>query len=311
MDVSIAIENDATAGALFGPSDVNLRVIRAAFGVRLAARDGVIRLSGDSSGVKKAADAIGILQKTLGNKGDLTESDVEEAIASAAQFEGPDEESGLSVLLPGVKIVPKTPGQKAYITAIKENDLTLCLGPAGSGKTYLAVAVAASFLKRKIIDRIVLARPAVEAGEKLCYLPGDLSAKVNPYLRPLFDALNDMMGIDTIRKLIASDVIEVIPLAFMRGRTLNKSVIILDEAQNTTPSQMLMFLTRLGTDSKMIVTGDDSQSDLTPGQRSGVLDAVKRLEGVKRVGVVRLEKTDIFRHPLVKRIVSAYGDTSQ
>ena len=201
---------------------------------------------------------------------------------------------------------PKTEGQKRYMEAVMQHDLTFCIGPAGTGKTYLAVAAAAHLLKHGQARRIVLARPAVEAGERLGFLPGDLQAKVNPYLRPLFDALNDMMDFEQVRRFMTNDVIEVIPLAFMRGRTLNDSVIILDEAQNTTPSQMLMFLTRLGHDSKMIVTGDTSQVDLPEEQKSGLVDATEKLKGIKGIGMVVLERGDIVRHRLVQNIVNAY-----
>src|SRR5204862_2939315 len=179
---------------------------------------------------------------------------------------------------------PKTEGQKRYIEAVLHNDLTVCTGPAGTGKTYLAVAAAASMLKTGRAKRLVLARPAVEAGERLGFLPGDLQAKVNPYLRPLFDALHDMMDYEQVKRFMVNDVIEVIPLAFMRGRTLNDSCIILDEAQNTTPSQMLMFLTRLGHDSKMIVTGDTTQVDLPKDSKSGLIDALEKLKGIKGIG---------------------------
>src|SRR5207302_8166595 len=196
----------------------------------------------------------------------------------------------IDVYAKGHSIKPKTEGQRAYLEAILKHDLTLCLGPAGTGKTYLAVAAAASLLKHGEAKRIVLARPAVEAGERLGFLPGDLQAKVNPYLRPLFDALHDMMDCEQLKRFMLNDVIEVIPLAFMRGRTLNESIIILDEAQNTTVSQMLMFLTRLGHDSKMIVTGDTSQVDLPVNTPSGLVDAVVRLRGIKGIGVVELER---------------------
>jgi phosphate starvation-inducible PhoH-like protein len=204
-------------------------------------------------------------------------------------------------------IVPKKGGQRRYVEAIYEDDLAFCLGPAGTGKTYLAVAVSVSMLKHQKIKRIVLVRPAVEAGEKLGYLPGDLQAKVNPYLRPLFDAMHDMMTFEQIKRFMQNDVIEVIPLAFMRGRTLNNAAIILDEAQNATIAQMLMFLTRLGHHSKMIVTGDDSQSDLPDTEPGGFTDAVRRLEGTDGVSIVRLTRHDIVRHPLVQRVVDAYA----
>jgi phosphate starvation-inducible PhoH-like protein len=188
------------------------------------------------------------------------------------------------------------------------NDLTFCIGPAGTGKTYLAVAVAVSMLRKKQVRRIILARPAVEAGEKLGFLPGDLQAKVNPYLRPLFDALEDMMEFGQMRKFMELDIIELIPLAFMRGRTLNESVIICDEAQNTSPLQMLMVLTRLGRGSKMIITGDITQTDLPQGQKSGMVEAIDRLRGIRGIGVVELARGDIVRHRLVQNIVRAYRD---
>ena len=205
-------------------------------------------------------------------------------------------------------IVPKTEGQAAYVDAIRQNDLTFCIGPAGTGKTYLAVAVCVGLLKSRTMRRLILVRPAVEAGEKLGYLPGDMQAKVNPYLRPLFDAMHDMMSFEQTKRFMENDVIEVIPLAFMRGRTLNNSAVILDEAQNATPAQMLMFLTRLGHNSKMIVTGDASQTDLPDRQNSGVVDAIRRLKGIKNIGIVHLDGADIVRHRLVQAVVKAYED---
>lgn len=306
MELSVPIEDTSKSAALFGATDTHLRLIRASFDVRLTARDGSIHLSGEPDAVRKAADAILVMQQRLRTGRELSGSDVEAVIADAGRSSGTASGDSLDALANGSRIAPKTEGQKSYVEAMFQHTLTFCLGPAGTGKTYLAVAVAVTLLKRRQIGRIVLVRPAVEAGEKLGYLPGDIQAKVNPYLRPLLDALNDMMGFDQIKRLMENDIIEVIPLAFMRGRTLNRAVIILDEAQNATVSQMLMFMTRLGADSKMIITGDDSQTDLGPGQRSGVLDAVKRLARVKDVSVVRLEHGDIVRHPLVQRIVQAY-----
>jgi phosphate starvation-inducible PhoH-like protein len=217
----------------------------------------------------------------------------------------------MEVYLPGKRIRAKTPGQMDYVRAIHEVDLTFCLGPAGTGKTYLAVAAAVSMLKASQVRKLVLVRPAVEAGEKLGFLPGTMQDKVNPYLRPLLDALHDMMEFEHIERFMAHDLIEIVPLAFMRGRTLNDALIILDEAQNTTRAQMLMFLTRLGHGSKMVVTGDTSQIDLEDRRDSGLIDAAHRLKRVKGVAFCTLAGNDIVRHSLVQRIVEAYGDETQ
>jgi phosphate starvation-inducible PhoH-like protein len=203
---------------------------------------------------------------------------------------------------------PRTDGQARYVRAIKEHDLTLCVGPAGTGKSYLAVGVAVSMLRQQQVKKIILVRPAVEAGERLGYLPGDLVAKINPYLRPLFDALHEMMEAEQVRRYMDNDIIEICPLAYMRGRTLSNAVIILDEGQNTTTAQMKMFLTRLGHGSKIIVTGDITQTDLPPNLRSGLVDAVHRLRGNDRIAIVYLDETDIVRHPLVQQILRAYDD---
>lgn len=306
MDITVSIEDPARQGSLFGAADRNLRLIRSAFGVQISARDGHVYINGAADAAQRAAHAIDQLQRSLRLRPDLSEEVVNDAIRRATAGQS---QSGvaLDVMLPGVTITPRTPGQRLYVDAILQHDLTLCLGPAGTGKTFLAAAVCISLLKQNRIRRIVLVRPAVEAGEKLGYLPGDVQAKVNPYLRPLFDAMHDMMTYDQIRRAMQNDVIEVLPLAFMRGRTLNQAAIILDEAQNATPGQMLMFLTRLGQGSKMIVTGDDSQSDLAGGEASGLRDAVERLQGIPGVATVRLAQQDIVRHPLVQHVVEAYG----
>jgi phosphate starvation-inducible PhoH-like protein len=203
---------------------------------------------------------------------------------------------------------PRTDGQGRYVKAMKDHDCTLCVGPAGTGKTYLAVGMAVSLLRQQQVKKIVLVRPAVEAGERLGFLPGDIVAKVNPYLRPLFDALNDLMEPDQVKRYMDNDIIEIVPLAFMRGRTLNQAAIILDEGQNTTVPQMKMFLTRMGNGSKIIVTGDVTQIDLPKQMRSGMVDAVHRLRDVERIGIVYLDEHDIVRHPLVQRILLAYED---
>ena len=296
---------------LYGPADCNLRAIRDAFAVKIFARDSTLKIVGESDGVGKASLLIEKLQTLIRESGSLSRGDVDEAIADLKSADEPHAQHIIRVSGKSPPIRPKTPGQEAYIHAIQEHDLCFCLGPAGTGKTYIAVAVALSLLKAGRLKRIVLARPAVEAGEKLGYLPGDIQAKVNPYLRPLFDAMHDMLDYEQIRRFLANDVIEIVPLAFMRGRTLNSAAIILDEAQNATRQQMLMFLTRLGQHGKMIVTGDDSQSDLDHRVPGGLLDAVRRLEGIEGVSVVRLSKEDIVRHHLVTRIVHAYGDSNR
>jgi len=308
MELSITLENPRRAAALFGPADKHLKMIREALGVQIFARQGQIKVTGAAKSVSRAAAVLEQLQRCLRHNQPLTLATVSEAISSAAA--SGEEESGavvLDVYTPGQLIQPRTPGQHRYIEAMRSRDLVFCTGPAGTGKTYLAVALAIHLLKHQQAKRLILARPAVEAGEKLGFLPGDMQAKVNPFLRPLFDALHDMMDYEQIRRFMVNDVIEIIPLAFMRGRTLNDSVIILDEAQNTTVGQMLMFLTRMGHGSKMIVTGDDSQVDLPDGTPSGLLDAFQRLGGIKGLAIIRLQRGDIVRHRLVQNIVEAYA----
>ena len=309
MELVITVEgDDVYRTELYGPADCNLKTIRGALGVQVFARDSTLKLVGESEAVGKAAALIDALQARLRRQAHLSKEDVADTITDLAAESAREEQHVIRVYRRSAMIRPKTAGQEAYVRAMEENDLSFCLGPAGTGKTYLAVAMALSLLKAGRIKRIILARPAVEAGEKLGYLPGDLQAKVNPYLRPLFDAMHDMMDFKQITDFMFNDVIEVLPLAFMRGRTLNTSAIILDEAQNATPQQMLMFLTRLGHHSKMIVTGDDSQSDLDKNAKSGLVDAVERLQGIEGIAIVRLTRADIVRHRLVTRIVHAYGD---
>jgi phosphate starvation-inducible PhoH-like protein len=306
VTLSITLEQPDKRLALFGSADRYLRMIRDTFGVQVTNRDDELKVSGEREQVAKAVAVLEQMQKKLRRQDWLSVEDVSQAIGSAAHERTQRQAGEIDVYVKGHAVKPKTDGQKQYIETIFQNDLTICTGPAGTGKTYLAVAAAASLLTHGQVRRLVLARPAVEAGERLGFLPGDLQAKVNPYLRPLFDALNDMMDFEQVKRFMVNDVIEVIPLAFMRGRTLNESVIILDEAQNTTPSQMLMFLTRLGHDSKMIVTGVVTQVDLPEEQESGLVDALNKLRGIKGVGVVELERGDIVRHRLVQNIVNAY-----
>lgn len=303
METSIQLDPKANRLDLFGPSDANLRLIRKMLGVRLAAREDNLLITGDQKDIDKATDIIARMQKHLITHRSLTTEDVK-AMLEYNRHAG----TGQTVsVYAGKKVIEaSTEGQQRYIETMLANDLTFCTGPAGTGKTYLAVAVAVSMLKNKQIRRIVLARPAVEAGEKLGFLPGDLQAKVNPYLRPLFDALEDMMDFAQMRKMIDLDIIEIIPLAFMRGRTLNEAAIICDEAQNTSPLQMLMVLTRLGHGSKMIITGDITQIDLDTGLGSGMVEAIQTLGRIDGIGVVELTQMDIVRHRLVQEIVQAY-----
>jgi phosphate starvation-inducible PhoH-like protein len=306
VQLNITLEQPDKKLALYGSADKYLRMIRDAFGVQITGRADDLRISGEQEQVSKAAAVFERMQKKLRRQDWLSLEDVGAAIGEARDQMREKRDGEIEVYTKGRPIIAKTEGQQAYLDAVAHNDLTFCLGPAGTGKTYLAVAVAASMLKHGQAKRIVLARPAVEAGERLGFLPGDLQAKVNPYLRPLFDALHDMMDYEQVKRFMVNDVIEVIPLAFMRGRTLNDAIIILDEAQNTTPSQMLMFLTRLGNGSKMIITGDATQIDLPGGTRSGLVDAVSKLRGIKGIATVELSRSDIVRHRLVQNIVNAY-----
>jgi len=307
VELSIQLESPDKQGVLFGPADRHLKLIRDAMGVQIFARYGHIKITGMAKNVSRAAGVIQQLQRALRHNHKICPAAEPEAVARAAAADKGGADIGLDVYGDSRIIRPKTPGQKRYIEAMRKYDLVFCTGPAGTGKTYLAVALAVHLLKHQWSKRLILARPAVEAGEKLGFLPGDLQAKVNPYLRPLFDALHDMMAYEQIHRFMANDMIEVIPLAFMRGRTLNDSVIILDEAQNTTVLQMLMFLTRMGHGSKMIVTGDDSQVDLPVDVTSGLLDAKGRLSGIKGLAMVRLGRGDIVRHRLVQNVVDAYA----
>jgi phosphate starvation-inducible PhoH-like protein len=239
----------------------------------------------------------------------ISAGDVADVIETALR-KGGDEGEGLVALRQGNRLVrPRTDGQARYLRALRDHELVFCIGPAGTGKTYLAVANAVAALKRGQIKKIVLVRPAVEAGEHLGFLPGDLEAKINPYLRPLLDALHDLMDYDQIRRYMGSDLIEIAPLAYMRGRTLNDAVIILDEGQNATVPQMKMFLTRMGQNARIVVTGDITQVDLPPATVCGLADAAERLRRVEGVAVILLDKSDIVRHPLVQAIVNAYEGT--
>jgi len=306
LEITVKIDSPKKQLELFGPADTNLRLLRDNLSVRIAARDRKLVVSGEPENVNKAAQIIQKMQSRLAKHGSLSRKDVLNLLQHQGKPPHGDSAHTIDVYSHKKIIEPSTKGQLKYVQAMLANDLTFCIGPAGTGKTYLAVAIAVSMLRKKQIRRIILARPAVEAGEKLGFLPGDIQAKVNPYLRPLFDALEDMMDFAQMRKFMELDIIEIIPLAFMRGRTLNESVIICDEAQNTSPLQMLMVLTRLGLGSKMIITGDITQIDLEPGQKSGMIEAIRRLKRIKGIGLAKLTQKDIVRHKLVQNIVRAY-----
>ena len=320
MELTISLPEGTDRVRVAGAGERNLKIIREALGVKVAARDGTVRLSGSSQAVGQARQVLTKLTAAAREDRPMTRQEVLDTIASAgtmpaadgAPLREPDQpdDQTLDVYLPGRRIRAMTQGQERYIHAVRTHDLTFCTGPAGTGKTYLAVAAAVEMLKRSLVRKLVLVRPAVEAGEKLGFLPGDMQEKVNPYLRPLLDALHDMMEFEQVQRFIAADVVEIVPLAFMRGRTLNDAVVILDEAQNTTSAQMLMFLTRLGHGTKMIVTGDTSQIDLEDPQRCGLIDAARRLRRIGGIDLITLERTDIVRHRLVQKIVEAYGRES-
>jgi len=292
---------------LFGTCDQHVRKIREAFGVRISARSGHIYIQGEEEAVGYATQVFEQLQAQLERTGSLTPDDITQALSEVKDGRKPAVYPTIEVYQ-GRRVRPRSPGQLAYVQAIREHDIVLCTGPAGTGKTYLAVAMAVAALKSSLVRKIVLARPAVEAGESLGYLPGDLQAKLFPYLRPLMDALSEMMDYEMFRRLKEEDRIEIIPLAYMRGRTLNEAFMILDEAQNTSVPQMKMFLTRMGIGSKIVVSGDITQIDLPPPTRSGLVDAIRRLGGMPGLAAVHLSTSDIVRHPLVQSIVEAYEE---
>ena len=303
---TVILENDAEASILYGSHDRHLRLVRDAFQIQLVARHGLLKLEGEKERVDTGKEVLNKLLEIVRSTGRLDLEDVEQAIIDAKNETTEESIQAIDVFQKGIFIKPKTDGQTKYIEAIRKNDLVFCIGPAGTGKTYLAVAMALSYLKSGRIRRIVLARPAVEAGEKLGYLPGDIKAKVNPYLRPLYDAIADMMDVGHVKKYLESDLIEILPLAYMRGRTLNDAFIILDEAQNCTVKQMKTFLTRLGMKSKVVVTGDITQVDLSAGEISGLIDVQERLMNINNISFMYLTKADIIRHKLVQDIVDAY-----
>ncbi len=305
------IQIDAeTARAIFGQFDQFLKKIERAFSVTVILREGTVRVLGSERNARKASGVIETLAELSGRGTPITEQNVDYTISLSFD----EKESSIVEIdsdlichtINGKPVKPKTLGQKKYVDAIREKMITFGIGPAGTGKTYLAMSMAVTAFRNDEVGRIIMTRPAIEAGEKLGFLPGDLQSKVDPYLRPLYDALYQIMGPESFQKNMEKGLIEVAPLAYMRGRTLDNAFIILDEAQNTTPAQMKMFLTRIGFGSKVIITGDMTQKDLAPDAQSGLDVAVKVLKGIDDIALCKLTSQDVVRHPLVQKIVKAY-----
>ncbi|MBR2672855.1 MAG: PhoH family protein [Oscillospiraceae bacterium] len=306
----VNLKNSETAAIVFGNFDKNLSLLERTFKVSIIGRDANVMIEGDSEKIDSAEKALMVMQKFAITNGYLDDQMVNYSIGLAENGEASKavELDGAAILITprGKPIKPKTLGQKDYVNAIASNFIVFGVGPAGTGKTYLSVAMAVKYLKSHEVNRIILTRPAVEAGEKLGFLPGDLQTKVDPYLRPLYDALFDTLGIEQYQRCMERGMIEVAPLAYMRGRTLDNAFIILDEAQNTTPEQMKMFLTRLGTGSKMVINGDTTQIDLPDKHKSGLLDAIRVLGNINGISFIKLTERDIVRFRLVSDIVKAY-----
>ncbi len=310
LEKRLRVQSDHDIASLLGPHDRNLKLIEKSFAVTIVTRNDDLVVSGAPAEVATVVDLLEGLLKRVRQGDGLSEQEVRYAVRLAREgsAHGLDELDGEPVLVTarGKRIQPRTLGQKQYVLAMQRDSLVFGIGPAGTGKTYLAVAMAVRAFRERMVSRIILTRPAVEAGEKLGFLPGDIQEKVNPYLRPLYDALFDVLGVDTFDKYMQRGLIEVAPLAYMRGRTLDDSFVILDEAQNTTPEQMKMFLTRMGIGSRAVVTGDITQIDLPRGTYSGLEQVRVVLKAVEGVSFVYLTERDVVRHPLVQRIVLAY-----
>ena len=311
----LSFDDNRLVPLLYGDHDTHLARLEHLLGVAVVSRGNTVAIRGEEAAVERAATVLRHLWTRLEGGSEIAAGDVdaaarlssdhadgESAGAALRRIDRPD----LIIRTRKRMVAPRTPVQAAYVEALRRDDLVFGLGPAGTGKTYLAVAQAVAMLSTGLADRLILSRPAVEAGERLGFLPGDMREKVDPYLRPLYDALYDMLPAENVARGLESGTIEIAPLAFMRGRTLSNAVIILDEAQNTTAMQMRMFLTRMGENSRMVVTGDPSQIDLPDGERSGLKDAIRILDGVEGVGLVWFSHRDVVRHPLVMRIVQAY-----
>ena len=310
-EATISFVNHDQIRTLFGAHDQFLRQVRERVGVEVVLRGDEIRLHGTEDQIQRAVEVFSELRRIVESKGRLHPTEVNDVLnENAAQAEQTASGESIDLFEKAKRVHPKTAGQARYVDAMRSHDLVFCSGPAGCGKTYLAVAMAINALRQQQVRKIVLVRPAVEAGEKLGFLPGDIFAKVNPYLRPLLDALADMLDFEQVRRYMERDVVEIVPLAFMRGRTLNHTFIILDEGQNTTVTQMKMFLTRMGIESKIVVTGDVTQNDLPDNVASGLVDAMKRLRDINGVAAVELSGQDIVRHRLVREVVEAYDQDS-
>ena len=311
---TVSVQNTEQIWALFGNYDKNINTIQKHYNVAILSRGGDIKISGEPDNVNKAVDTIQTLLDMINRGETINEQTVryvtsmvsEDTSANIKLKEFSSNDNGICITTSGKVVKAKTFGQKKYVDAIKNNTIVFGVGPAGTGKTYLAVALAVKSFKAHDVNRIILTRPAVEAGEKLGFLPGDLQDKVDPYLRPLDDGLSDKLGMESFQKFMEKGTIEVAPLAYMRGRTLENAFIILDEAQNTTPEQIKMFLTRLGNGSKMVITGDITQIDLPNKQKSGLIEALHVLKDVEDISIQKFSEKDVVRHKLVQDIIKAY-----
>ena len=310
-EITLRIPTEHMAN-VFGQFDANIKKIEKHLGVTVVVREDTLKIIGNESNAQGAGEVFEQLCELSRRGNEITEQNVNYALALLKEHKGDAlveiDRDIICHTIQGKPVKPKTLGQKHYVDNIREKMVVFGMGPAGTGKTYLAMAMAITAFKNEEVSRIILTRPAIEAGEKLGFLPGDLQSKVDPYLRPLYDALYQIMGADSFQKNMEKGLIEVAPLAYMRGRTLDNAFIILDEAQNTTPAQMKMFLTRIGFGSKAVITGDATQKDLAPGTKSGLDVALRVLRGIDDIGICELTSKDVVRHPLVQRIVQAYDD---
>ena len=310
-EITLRIPTEHMAN-VFGQFDANIKKIEKHLGVTVVVREDTLKIIGNESNAKGAGEVFEQLCELSRRGNEITEQNVNYALALLKEHKGDAlveiDRDIICHTIQGKPVKPKTIGQKQYVDNIRDKMVVFGMGPAGTGKTYLAMAMAITAFKNEEVSRIILTRPAIEAGEKLVFLPGDLQSKVDPYLRPLYDALYQIMGADSFQKNMEKGLIEVAPLAYMRGRTLDNAFIILDEAQNTTPAQMKMFLTRIGFGSKAVITGDATQKDLAPGTKSGLDVALRVLRGIDEIGICELTSKDVVRHPLVQRIVQAYDD---